>query len=210
MLRARKVTCEQCGASIRLSTSIRFVTCRYCGSTLEMIQKVAKPSLSDTKPGPAEPASVDEIALLRLETELSRVEAEWERKRQSLLVRDENGNAYEPDDPQGILLSILTVAGGILIPVFTGLSFASSGFGILLAVAGFVLLAHARSKASDFTRLRKHYSAERMRIVSQISRLRNGSPTLRARLRERLFRKRPQVVPKGALVPQRSHLPKDE
>jgi hypothetical protein len=175
-----------------------------------MIQKVAKASVPDPKPVPAGTASLDEIALLRLETELGRVEAEWERKRQSLLVRDENGNAYEPDDPQGILLSILTVAGGIIIPVFSGLSFASSGLGILLAVAGFVLLAHTRSKASDFTRLRNQYSAERMRIVSQISRLRNGSPTLKARLRERLFRNRPQVVPKGPQVPRRSYPPRDE
>lgn len=207
--RKKKVTCEQCGASIRLGLSGRFVTCRYCGSALEMVPRIAKANEPEKKPGPIDQSSADEIAVQRLEMELNRVEAEWERRRQSLLVRDDHGNAYEPDDPQGIILSIVTIAAGILIPVFSGLSFASSGLGILLAVAGSVLMAQARSKASDFIRLRKRYSAERMRIVAAISRLRNASPTLRARLRERLFRGRPQVVPKGVPFPRRSRPPGD-
>lgn len=187
MLSSRKVTCEQCGASIRLGAPGRFVVCRYCGSTLEMIQAIARPSPPDTRPGPGRVADIDEVALLRLELELKRVEEEWERKRQSLLVRDDHGNAYEPDDPQGMILSIAAIGGGVLIPLFSGLSLASSGLGLVVTVAGVFLMLHARSRASDFSRLRRHYSQERMRIVAEISRLRRGSSSLRARMRDRVF-----------------------
>ena len=112
------VTCSHCGASIQVPDSARFVTCRYCNSQLEIKRtesSITTEVLQQLDRNTA--AMAEDLHAIRRETELERLDREWNERRDSLLVRGRGGNTSVP-----------TVAGGLAVIFIMG------GFGLFWTI----------------------------------------------------------------------------
>jgi DNA-directed RNA polymerase subunit RPC12/RpoP len=105
------VTCNHCGAPLEVPDSARFVTCRYCNSRLEVKRtesSVSTQVLEEIDRNTA--AMAEDLAVIRRETELERLDREWSQRREVLGIRGKDGSVGTPTAAMGIL--VMVVMGG--------------------------------------------------------------------------------------------------
>ena len=115
------VSCNHCGASLQVADTDRFVTCRYCNSQLEIKRSestISTAVLQNIDHNTA--AMADDLHALRRESQLERLDREWELRRQNLLVRNQDGSTGVPSAAAGYLFMTFGIIAGTLWMLFSG------------------------------------------------------------------------------------------
>jgi hypothetical protein len=152
------VTCNHCGAPLQVPDSTRFVTCSHCGSQLEIHRSgnVVYTEVLERIEQRTERIAED-VSEIRRQNEVERLDREWQMRRDTLLVRDKNGNVSEPSGAGsmigagfaaifGIIWTIVATSAGA--PWF----FALFGIGFVIAavVGGFASIGKAATYRDEY------------------------------------------------------------
>ncbi|MFO0901532.1 MAG: hypothetical protein U0939_00950 [Pirellulales bacterium] len=124
------IQCNHCGAPLELPESAKFATCRHCGSQLA-VHRTASAVTTEVLQRVATQVEemADEVRKLRLETSLSRMDREWEKRREGYLVHSKNGKPHEPSEVGGVIAMVFGV-------VFAAFGIGMGGPGILVGLLG--------------------------------------------------------------------------
>jgi hypothetical protein len=170
------IVCSQCGAPLQVPADVNFVTCNHCHASLavkreasvtytEAVQKLA----SHTE------ALREEVAELRYERELERIDREWRQRQEDFMVTTRRGNKSLPTRAGGIVMIVVgLLIGGMISTVFFAVASGMGDRGGLFAImpcfgllftgvavfAGITML----SKTSEYERARAAYESRRAAV----------------------------------------------
>ena len=113
------VTCNHCGASLEISDGARFVTCRYCNSQLEIKRTESTITTQVLHRIDENTASMaQDLHALRRESELERLDREWNQRRAALMIKDKHGNQTTPTTAGGIAGAFIMGVFGLFWTIF--------------------------------------------------------------------------------------------
>ncbi len=149
------VSCNNCGASVKLEGHKQFLTCAYCASSI----KVAPPKPLD-----------QESLIHKLQNELYKLEKEWEITKEPLVILKNNAKVKEPSSRSAEIYSILG-----LISLCASIGWASHLSEMIVFIGGFIItlafLAHAaehNSKTADYIEAKTAYEETRNRLTLEL------------------------------------------
>lgn len=171
MITVTKVCCQGCGADLQIDETIRFVTCNYCHARLEVVHDA---TVTHTKQLDHIERTTDQIArkiqVLERQNNLERLDREWEKFRQAVLVRDTQGNLVEPFFGGQILVGILMIGFGI-----SWIVICASNGGLALSLIGLAIIGIAiptlfrgHEKAIAYNHQRDRYQTARQLLIAQL------------------------------------------
>ena len=121
------IACNQCGAPLSVPEGAKFVTCNHCHANLavrrndsvrytEMVEKIAEHTAN----------LAEQVAHLRYQNELERIDREWQHQREMFMITDKNGARHEPTEAAGSIVFVLVIAFGIFWTLIAGAMFPHS------------------------------------------------------------------------------------
>lgn len=179
--KAVKVCCQGCGADLQLADGIRFLTCNFCGSRLEVVRD---PTTTHTR-------LLDEIhrktenmegrlRVIELQNEIELLDRNWERYRESCLIRGKDGTLSEPSlaAAQVIGVGSLIIGGVILLLCLSNWNSGGASMGLIFVV-GFIIfgafnLIHGTETARSYEGARVTYQLRRNTLLKAIQKARNS------------------------------------
>ncbi|MEX2187943.1 MAG: hypothetical protein WD875_14150 [Pirellulales bacterium] len=160
------IACNQCGAPLAVPDAAQFVTCNHCGASLA-VRREQSVTYTEVVAKLVEDTSklAKEVARLRYQNELARIDREWEIERRQYLVEKKDGPPTEPSRDMAILRGVLLGGAGVV--AFVAAVASNSGNGMLALIGFFMLVVGPFSaflgvqKANDFERARLEYVGRR-------------------------------------------------
>lgn len=177
-MKVTKVCCQGCGADLDIDETIRFVTCNYCHARLEIVHDS---TITHTRQLDKIEKTTDELVnkvrVLELQNDLERLDREWDSLRNSLLVRNKQGNASEPSSAGSMIGGVVAIIFGIF-----WISMASSHgapgifplFGLLFIGVAVFNMVSGTAKAGAFRNQRSDYEYQRRKLIDRIDRERDS------------------------------------
>ncbi|MEI8196841.1 MAG: hypothetical protein WCI73_13155 [Phycisphaerae bacterium] len=182
------VACNHCGASLQVPPTARFVTCRYCNSQLEIKRTESTITTEVLQQINQNTASMaEDLHALRRETEIERLDREWNQTQAALLIKDKDGHVSTPTATGGIIGSVIMGGFGLF---WTIIAFAITApdshfppgfgpppiihiifplFGVLFIVGAIIMGIKTAAAASRFEEQKGQYQARRRQLLSQQS-----------------------------------------
>lgn len=164
-MKLESLACNHCGAALNVPDGANFVTCNHCNTTLAVRRD---PSVTYTekieKLHRQTERIADDVAQLRYESELARIDREWEEERRKYLVTDKHGGTHEPSAVRGIIAGLIAAGFG----GFFALTSSSGGapaifpiFGVLFIVIGLVVAATSVTGSAAYQAAYERYRQRR-------------------------------------------------
>jgi DNA-directed RNA polymerase subunit RPC12/RpoP len=173
------ITCNNCGAALDVPPEANYVTCAYCASRLAVkrTSSVVYTEVLQELDARTQRMAAD-LGRLQLQSELERIDHEWEQQRQPYLLRDRTtGATFEPGGPLTALSVVMTALASTLLgffivvwsvvfrsdysPAFLLLAFLALGLIVWATVARI-------RKLSRYQRAKSAYEARRAAIVQRV------------------------------------------
>lgn len=173
------IVCSQCGAPLQVPAGVGFVTCNHCHAALAVKREASVTYTEAVEKLATHTEELrQEVAELRYERELERIDREWAQRRESFLTTTRRGNQTLPSRAGGIVMIIVgVVMGGMMTGIFTvvagGLG-TVDGLGMLACLPLAPLMFMAISiiagismlkKAGDYERAQAEYERRRAAIT---------------------------------------------
>ena len=158
-MKLRKVSCNGCGAPVRVAANAKFITCRHCEVTLEVMRDG---ETIWTEERVEEIAS--NVADLELEVALMKLDRRWEQERESYYVPVEGGRPRPPMARGGLGIVIFAfVALVVSLPFnyFVGLVI----FGVSMITSLFVSAENARAR--KYEAAQRRYRKRRRALIRE-------------------------------------------
>lgn len=114
--------------------------------------------------------SASDPEYLRLENEIHQLDLDWERERESYMIRGRGGSLYVASEGLSVLGVIAAVSLGIFLMVSAGSmsTNASSGLGgVILIIIGPVVGIFYYTKATEYKQAERSYQERRRDVVSR-------------------------------------------
>jgi predicted phage tail protein len=179
-MKLQDLTCNRCGAPLKVPQEANFVTCNHCSTQLAVrrTEHVAFTEQLDKLAEKTDRLS-ERIDDLSQHTEVAALDRQWAMEQSNFLVSDKHGSQHLPSEGGAI-------GGGIMITVFGCLwtamalgitsSAPSSGpfvvakfvfplFGVCFVLSGIVLSLSQYSKARDYRQASRRYRRRRAEIL---------------------------------------------
>lgn len=163
-MRLETLACNQCGAPLSVPEAAQFVRCNHCSASLA-VRRSDSVTYTEVVEKLVEHASklAEQVAHLRYQNELERIDREWEYEREGHLIKQKDGSLVEPTRgaaiffgvgfaSAGCVVSVVTIASGVW--PFAVFGIVAFGFGIVAAVSG-------TNAAERFERARLRYLRRR-------------------------------------------------
>ncbi len=164
------ITCGNCGAPLQVPPGVRFITCNHCHTSLAVHRSETATyteKLDEIDARTQEMAG--ELAQLRNDAELARLDREWEQERQSYLIKNNEGQLVEPTAGGSVVTGVLTAIFGAFWTAMTshigGGGFAL--FGVLFIAIGVGSALYAYSKANELEAARTRYQDRRRQLSAE-------------------------------------------
>ena len=155
--------CNHCGAPLDVKPSTRFVTCGFCRAQLAVHSSGNSCStelLEELKQ--TTDMLVRDVAELKGDSELERLDRQWERRRQELMVTDKHGNAHIPNKAIAIGGSVFVTLFGVIWTAFTLRLFPPMAlFGLVFIGMAIFTGIYSSQKADRYQRERQAYEQQR-------------------------------------------------
>ena len=178
-MKLENLTCNSCGAPLRVPESANYVTCNHCSTQLVVRREdnFTFTQQLDRIEETTEKLS-ERIDELSSQGEMAALDREWQLEREKYMITDKNGRTHIPTEGGAI-------AGGIVITVFgsfwTIMACAMSSsapdvgsfrvvsavfplFGVGFVVLGIVMSVIGHSKAGDYKRAQRNYQRRRSEL----------------------------------------------
>ena len=163
-----------------MDETIRFVTCNYCAAKLEVVHGE---SVTHTRQLDRIERTTNLLAsnlkVIELQNEIERLDREWDRDREGMLVRDASGRVREWN-PTGegcgclVIMAIgvvfMLIAGGLLssMPDSGGRSTIPVVGVVILIISGISRIVYLISKSDRFRARKWEYETRRAELVAQL------------------------------------------
>ncbi|QDT13991.1 alpha/beta hydrolase family protein [Alienimonas californiensis] len=157
--------CRRCGAPLQVGGEAKFVTCRHCGSSLRVERSESAAWTELTERTEQLEAKVER---LDRRTERADLDREWDRTRQSLMVRGKGGRESEPSAVGGVIVLTVGVMGAVFAATMSaGAGFPTIvklGFPALFAGVGLFTAANQFAKAAKWREAERRYRRRRAEL----------------------------------------------
>ncbi|WDQ16014.1 zinc ribbon domain-containing protein [Rhodopirellula sp. P2] len=164
--------CDHCGAPIDVKPKAKYVTCGYCHANLAIHHTGSSYStelIEDLKE--TTNALVKDVALIKHNAALDRLDEQWERWRLQTLGTNKHGRQItQPPNPVvsifgfGFVFVFALVWTGMAAMMFAPMAL----FGLIFLVMAVVGLFSSFSKTNEYHAKRRRYMQERQSLVEQI------------------------------------------
>ncbi|MGC4017426.1 MAG: hypothetical protein QM755_23370 [Luteolibacter sp.] len=180
MVRITKVSCQGCGSPLSVNESIRYATCNHCGASLEIIHD---PSVTHSRLLEKLEQRTDALAnglkVLQLQNDLELLDREWDRFRDKICDREENGQLIEPSDRATKGVGVLAMIVGAFLLIASVVN-GSPGMGVvvgiaLAVIAGIATASSGSPRVKEYLRMRDRYHRRRGELLGEIARLRKSA-----------------------------------
>lgn len=161
------IACNQCGAPLSVPEAAKFVRCNHCAASLAVRRNESVTYTEVVEKLVAHTSKLTEqVAHLRYQTELSRIERDWESERKKHLIKQKDGSLSEPTHGGAMLTGIASGIGGAiaLFIGFTTKNIPFALFGLAAVAIGLVSAVAQSHKAKEFDRAKKRYYGRRGRL----------------------------------------------
>jgi len=128
MPRLLALSCNHCGAPLDVRPRAKYVTCEHCETRLRVMQTESPVYTKAVEEVVKEVA--DDVAVLELQGELDRIDRKWEKRRESFMLTDENGQKHVPSTVNTVAAAAF---GGLFLLVWMGIAL-SNGVPIEMAM----------------------------------------------------------------------------
>lgn len=186
------LSCNNCGAPLEVPEGTHFLTCTYCSSKLRVecsgtayYTTILERIEANTR------CAAEDLAIVRLQNDLSRLDQEWMMFRERHLIRSESGQLSEPIDPAPSSPLVTAIAAAvILIPglLFVGLAVVCDAVDspvvpmVLLGVLTMVFVLcfghlfdkSAHKRARFFHAYKRRYESIRRSLVNRLAEKRSA------------------------------------
>jgi LSD1 subclass zinc finger protein len=172
------VRCGGCGAPLEVPSGATFVTCRFCNTPLR-VQRNESVVFTEVLQSLEEKTDrlLATTEILRLESELHRLDRQWDRDSAQLMIKEEDGTR-QPSRTAVAFAAPLVIAFGVAWTLIAGAMFPPMAlFGLLFIGVAIYHMLHESHKASEWERKRAAYDAQRRALQSELDRLRGAAPT---------------------------------
>src|SRR5438045_5577549 len=136
-MEVQTLSCNNCGAPIDVPPQANFATCAHCGSRLAVrrTDSVAYTEVLGRIDKTTSHMSED-LQTLRQESELERIDREWQIEREQFMQRGRDGSSSVPSN-SGTVVAVIGAVGAIVFALFW-IAMASSivGFGFATGFGG--------------------------------------------------------------------------
>ena len=171
-MKVTRVCCQGCGADLQVDETIRFVTCNYCAAKLEVVHGE---SVTHTRQLDRIEQTTSQLAsnlkVIELQNEIERLDREWDRDREGMLVRGKHGSVSEPSAAGALVGGVIAVIFGIFWVAMAAGSGAPGLFPlfglVFIGVAVFSII-RGTSKADRFQRSRGSYETRRAELLARL------------------------------------------
>lgn len=155
-----------------MDETIRFVTCNYCAAKLEVVHGE---SVTHTRQLDRIEQTTSQLAsnlkVIELQNEIERLDREWDRDREGMLVRGKHGSVSEPSAAGALVGGVIAVIFGIFWVAMAAGSGAPGLFPlfglVFIGVAVFSII-RGTSKADRFQRSRGSYETRRAELLARL------------------------------------------
>jgi len=162
------LSCNSCGGPLKVPASANYVTCNHCRRQL-VIRRTESASfteeLGEIRSNQEE--MMEKLNRLELQNQLAQIDREWERERQSFMIRDKHGNRREPSEFGAIFGGVIAVGFGIF---WTMMAASMHGgmapFGVIFILFGAGISIYGYNKAKDFRAAQKRYLRKKKEVYS--------------------------------------------
>ena len=169
------LSCNNCGAPLKVPDIANFVRCNHCDSQLairrkdsvaytELLQSLHEKtdSLHDKTD-----SLLDQMQSLAYQNAIARVDREWEREKKQYYIRNKEGHEFEPT--MGSLVFSAIVLTIMVVIFFTILSKFPPGMGAgpmfaLMIVVGIGMVCFQYFKVKEYASAKRSYQRKRKRI----------------------------------------------
>lgn len=163
------LTCNHCGAPLDVPKSARFVTCSYCSARLaihhtgttystELIDEIKQTTET----------LVRDVEKLKGNSEIDRLDREWDRERMQFMSTNKNGVQSVPTKTPIMLGTGGVVLFGVIWTVIAGSMFPPMAlFGILFVAMAIGSGIYGCKKADEFERAKQNYHRQRRGLISE-------------------------------------------
>ena len=173
------LNCDRCGASLEIGAKAKFVTCAYCNAQLQ-IHHTSTAHFSEVL-GEIQAATdklSGDVAELKKQGELERLDREWESQRKRYMIQGKHGNYQLPSVSGGVVVALAGSGFGIFWMFFTGSMMSGgpddSGLFSLFPYVGLVVVAISVGSGFYIAQRAKGYEVARQEYQRKRSVLRSG------------------------------------
>lgn len=164
--------CDHCGAPIDVKAKAKFVTCGFCHASLAIHHTGSSYStelLEDLKQ--TTDALVKDVAQIKHNAALDRLDEQWERRRLKLLGTNKHGHqiTQPPNQATMIIVSGFVIVFALIWTCLAAVMFAPMAlFGLAFMGMAVVGLISSFSKMNTYKTERARYMRERQSLIEQI------------------------------------------
>jgi LSD1 subclass zinc finger protein len=154
--------CNSCGAPLSVPPGANFVTCNHCQTQLA-VRRTSTVSYTEALQQVAQKTDqlTEQVRYLAWQNELNALDREWEREKQSHMIRGKNGSLHEPSE---FLTFFGAAVFGIVAVVALAVA-AGSGSGAPLFFALFAIVGGIVTTVINYNKSRDYRAAHRRYMV---------------------------------------------
>lgn len=173
----QSMACGNCGAPLQMPAGVKFVTCNYCHSSLavhrgESASYTEKIAELDARTE----TMAEDVARLRYESELARIDREWERESQNYFGETQRGELVDNNGYIGAFGAVAAVCGMCWTIRAWLVGSGTWSLGVLGMAIGIGLAVFAGSLSGELDEARRRYH-ERRRELDEAFRSRGTGAT---------------------------------
>ncbi len=170
-MQTESINCNSCGAPLSVPTSANYVTCTHCGTQLA-VRRNQTVAYTETLARIEQKTDriAEQVEQLSHESELEKLDRQWDRRQAELLVTDKNGRTSVPSAAGAL------VGGGIaaVFGLFWTISAASMGapvffplFGVLFIGMAIYIAVSGCAKAAEYSNALAAYQRRRQALEQE-------------------------------------------
>jgi LSD1 subclass zinc finger protein len=174
MAALESLLCNSCGAPLQIPSSANYVKCNHCHTQLAVHREsgVSFTEAIDKLNQTTENLS-EQVSRLAAQQELADLDREWDRRRQDLMISDQDGRRHVPNSTASTIGGIIAVCfGGFWTIMACGITsnspFGGVGlfplFGLVFMAFGVYGIFHHNAKAAEYQRAETSYKRQRNKL----------------------------------------------
>ncbi len=176
-MRVVNLSCNECGAPLVVPKSTNYVTCEFCGTQLHVVREGGAAYTEVQELSERTSQLEQDVARLKANDALERLDAEWQEEMQQYLVRSRRGEANIPTKGGAVFA---VVAAGIFFLFWMRFAIRIAGrapggaSAAMLIIGAMIVLGilgkgvSTFKKAGLYERRRAEYERRRREIVASI------------------------------------------
>lgn len=167
------LNCNHCGAPLEVREKTRFATCAFCNVKLQ-VHHEGNAVFSEVLEAVQERTEqiADDVARLKLNSELERLDRQWQQQQERLQIRGKDGRLSVPSKKGAYFgMGAVILIGAIVLAIaFSGNASPGTGiFGLFIIGVGIVGGMVAIAKADDYEQNRKRYQRQRLDVIKRFN-----------------------------------------